>query len=100
MFCAPFTDHGALGKVFTAIFVTARAVAATGFGKSKRSFLGLSGMKEDKLKQHERTMLQEMKAKFENFKESASELIKQSSDSISLHVKIERDGSLEEMSAL
>lgn len=45
-------------------------------------------------------MLQEMKAKFENFKESASELIKQSSDSISLHVKIERDGSLEEMSAL
>ena len=47
MFCAPFTDHGALGKVFTAIFVTARAVATTGFGKSKRSFLGLSGMKKE-----------------------------------------------------
>lgn len=62
--------------------------------------IGPSGMRKEKLKQHARTTLQEMKAQFEKFEVSASEIMKQSSDSISSGIKMARDGSFEEMSAL
>lgn len=55
---------------------------------------------KEKAQQIVQTSLEKMKARFEQFIESASEIVERSSDSVLSHIHRARVGSFEEMSAM
>lgn len=75
-------------------------VGGLGVGQGIRKFLGPSKKKMDTLEKHMRESLQKLRAHFEKFEETASDVVKQYSASISSQIKRERNRSSKEMSAL
>lgn len=75
-------------------------VGGLGVGQKIRRVIGPSQMKKGKIEHHIRTVLEELKAQFENFQRSVSEIMTQNSELILSHLEMARDGSSQEMSTL
>lgn len=75
-------------------------LVGVGVGQRIRNAIGPSQRKMGKLEEHVRKILEEFKALLEVYTVSASEIMKQNSESISSHIEKARNRSSEEMSAL